>query len=70
MKQLLVALIAAAFTVGAYAQTTPPKSDTPTKAEKADKKATKSKTAKKKPAKKASAKKADVKKDEMKKDTK
>ena len=43
MKKLLVALIAAAFTAGAYAQTTPaPKSDPAapaTKAEKSEKKA-------------------------------
>jgi hypothetical protein len=51
MKQLLVALIAAAFAVGAYAQTPAPKSDSATKAEsmdKGDKKTTtKAKTAKK-----------------------
>ena len=54
MKKLLVALIAAAFTAGAYAQTTPaPKSDPAapaTKAEKSEKKAksTKSSTTKSK----------------------
>jgi hypothetical protein len=47
MKKLLVALIAAAFTAGAYAQA--PKSDTApaTKAEKSDKKAQKKSTEKK-----------------------
>jgi hypothetical protein len=67
MKQLLVALIAAAFTVGAYAQTPAPKADPATKAEKTDKKPAKAKTAKKKTSKKAAATKADVKKDEVKK---
>jgi hypothetical protein len=75
MKQLLVALIAAAFAVGAYAQTPAPKSDSATKAEsmdKGDKKTTtKAKTAKKKkPAKKASAKKGDAMKDAPAKDAK
>ena len=62
MKQLLVALIAAAFAAGAYAQTPAPKSDSTTKAEsmdKGDKKTKKAKTAKKKPAKKSAAKTGD-----------
>jgi hypothetical protein len=72
MKQLLVALIAAAFAAGAYAQTPAPKSDSTTKAEsmdKGDKKTKKAKTAKKKPAKKAAAKKGEPAMD-TKKDTK
>jgi hypothetical protein len=71
MKQLLVALIAAAFAVGAYAQTPAPKSDS-TKAESMDKGDKKpAKTAKKKkPAKKASAKKGEAMKDAPTKDAK
>jgi Ni/Co efflux regulator RcnB len=67
MKKLLVALIAVAFTAGAYAQAPKPEGtpDPATKSEKAEKKAKKAKGEKK--AKKA---KSEAKKDEMKKDTK